>query len=298
MTLTTNEAFKKFKSRLELSPTEQKDASKRQKDVRKEIELDFDIETSFLTGSYGRYTKTKPLKDVDIFFVLGSKENWRKNKPPVETLEAFKKTLVNAYGENRVDVDHPNRRCVTVEFSSAVPTVEEDGKVLSVDAVPAFLSGNAYEIPDRDLNEWIKTDPTIHQEKATSKNATLNGYWIPLVKMLKAWNRSKGKPIKPSFLIEVMALDLISGPFTSYPSELRRFFSAAYDAIDESWPDPAGYGPPVSDRMHGHQLTLAKTELRIAEKTVALASKLEQQGKQYESLQTWRGLLGDYFPLS
>ena len=30
----------------------------------------FAIDRSFLTGSYARYTKTKPLKDIDIFFVL------------------------------------------------------------------------------------------------------------------------------------------------------------------------------------------------------------------------------------
>lgn len=36
---------------------------------------------------------------------------------------------------------------------------------------------------------------------------------------------------------------------TTYPSEVRRFIAAALEGIERSWPDPAGYGPPVSDQM-------------------------------------------------
>ncbi len=298
MTLSTADAFKKFKSRLELSPTEQQDASKRQKDVRETIDEDFDVDTSFLTGSYGRHTKTKPLKDVDIFFVLGSDETHRLDRPPAEILDDFKKTLTDAYGLSAVDPDGDNRRCVTVEFDSAVPTAADDGKVLSIDAVPAFTSGSAYKIPDRHLGQWIKTDPKIHKQKASDKNKEMGGEWVPLVKMLKAWNRAQGKPIKPSFLIEVMALDLVQPPFTTFPDEVRRFFAAAHDAIVNEWPDPAGYGPPVSDQMTGARLITAQDALRNADKAAARAARLESQSKQGDALRAWRDLLGDYFPLS
>ena len=33
----------------------------------------FEIDDDFLTGSYARWTKTKPLKDVDIFCVSGER---------------------------------------------------------------------------------------------------------------------------------------------------------------------------------------------------------------------------------
>jgi len=296
--ISTADAFKKFKSRLELSASEQQDASKRQKDVRKTIEKDFDVDRSFLTGSYGRNTKTKPLKDVDIFFVLSEKEKWRRNKPPHEMLDAFKSTLEDEYGSDKVDVDGNNRRCVTVEFDSAVPTVAEDGKVLSVDAVPAFMNGDAYEIPDRILGKWIKTDPTVHKQRAVDKNAEMNGNWVPLVKMLKAWNRANGKPIKPSFLVEIMALDLIDGSFNSYPDEVRRFFSSAFEGVEHEWPDPAGYGPPVSDQMTTDIIQNAKKILRDAEKKTSKAAMFEHQGNQGAALRAWRDLLGDYFPLS
>ncbi len=63
--LTIDEAFRKFKSRLELKPKEQKNASDRHTEVREFIRAKFAIERDFLTGSYARYTKTKPLKDID-----------------------------------------------------------------------------------------------------------------------------------------------------------------------------------------------------------------------------------------
>ncbi len=64
--LSTLEAFEKFRKKLELGDTESKDASRRQTDVRECIRNGFDIKTDFLSGSYRRHTKTKPLKDVDV----------------------------------------------------------------------------------------------------------------------------------------------------------------------------------------------------------------------------------------
>jgi predicted nucleotidyltransferase len=63
--LTVDEGFRKFKSRLELNDREQKNASDRHNDVRDYLVTKFAIERSFLTGSYARHTKTKPLKDID-----------------------------------------------------------------------------------------------------------------------------------------------------------------------------------------------------------------------------------------
>src|SRR2546427_9853814 len=112
--LTTNEALEKFRQRLELSETEQKDAEGRQTEVRECIREGFDLKTDFLSGSYKRHTKTKPLKDVDVMFVLGDKEKWRRDKPPIETLQAFEACLKKRYSEpGQVEI---SRRAVTVEF--------------------------------------------------------------------------------------------------------------------------------------------------------------------------------------
>ena len=180
--ITVPEAFEKFRRRLELSKTEQDDAIRRHNEVRECIRAQFIISRDFLTGSYGRHTKTKPLKDVDIFFVLDEAEKHWRSKAPHQVLDAFQSCLAKKYGSDAID---PGRRCVTVEFDKRNPTADDEGKVLSIDAVPAFDIGDCFEIPDRHLGRWVKTDPEVHQEQATAKNADLSGKWVPLVKMLK-----------------------------------------------------------------------------------------------------------------
>ena len=293
--ITVAEAFEKFRKRLELSETERKDAVRRHQDVRGRIRVDFDVSRDFLTGSYARHTKTKPLKDVDIFFCLGEEEKYRRDKAPEDVLGAFEKCLGAAYGADDVE---QGRRCVTVEFEKRNPTVNEEGKVLSIDAVPAFEVDGCYEIPDRILGKWIKTNPEVHKEAATAKNVELDGKWVPLVKMLKRWNRSAHSPIKPSFLIEVMALELMDAPFTTYPSEIRRFFASSLEGVLEEWPDPAALGSPISDQMTEGKRKDAVAALRRAEVDAARAVRREQQGKGGEALALWREVMGDYFPLS
>ena len=293
--ITVAEAFEKFRQRLELSDTEQNDAIRRHNDVRDCIRAFFDVERDFLTGSYARHTKTKPLKDIDIFFCLGKKDSQWRDKPPRDVLDTFEKCLSAKYGADSIE---PGRRCVTVKFEKRNPTADEEGKVLSNDAVPAYELSDCYKIPDRDLGEWIKTNPDTHKAKATAKNKELDGKWVPLVKMLKRWNRSADKPISPSFLVEVMAIELVDPPFTNYPSEIRRFFAAALDGILQDWPDPAGLGPPVSDQMTPHKRQTAVAALRAAEVKAARAVRLEQQGKNGEALALWHKVMGKYFPTS
>jgi hypothetical protein len=294
--LSTLEAFEKFRKKLELGETESKDASRRQTDVRECIRTGFDIKTDFLSGSYRRHTKTKPLKDVDVMFVLGDDEKWRREKPPIEMLQAFEKCLKNTFGADQTKLC---RRAITVTFEKNYYPDDHDGKVLSIDAVPAFEAGkDVYEIPDKVTGKWIKTNPKKHMEQATEKNEELDKRWVPLVKMAKGWNRANGKPIKPSFLVEVMAEGLVEGPFSTYSNEVRNLFAAMEANVGSSWPDPAGLGPPVSDQMTAELVTAARKALQEAQRKAALAMRAEETGRQGEALRIWREVLGDYFPLS
>lgn len=290
--ITVQEAFLKFKSKLELTKTESADAQKRHTEVRDCIKKDFGVDRDFLTGSYARHTKTKPLKDIDVFFVLDSNESWRRDEPPVNTLNAFEKCLRKTY-----DTVELNRRCVTVEFDKVYQTEEDGGKVLSVDAVPAFPINNGYELPDRILGEWVKTDPKVHAQQATAKNGELGKNWKPTVKMLKKWNAKADKPIRPSFLIEVMAQELLDPPFSTYADELINFFSSAQEGILDDWADPADLGPPVSDQMNAQMRNNAQQKLRDAERIADRAMRAEDLGNISEALSLWRQLFGSYFPI-
>jgi hypothetical protein len=58
--LTVDEAFRKFKSRLELNDREQANASARQGEVRDYLDTKFKIDRSFLTGSYAAGPRRSP----------------------------------------------------------------------------------------------------------------------------------------------------------------------------------------------------------------------------------------------
>ena len=297
--ITVQEAFKKFKSRLELTDREQSDASKRHNEIRDYLKTKFDIERDFLTGSYKRWTKTKPLKDVDIFCVLGKKEEDRRKKPPANLLKAFEDALVDKYGREKVS---KQRRSVSVDFGVTADSDEDtDGKVMSFDVVPAFNKDGHYEIPDTsNAKGWTETDPEVHYDKAVAAQSAYDGAWKGIVRMTKKWNANQGKPVKPSFLIEVMALELLNPPFGGdYRYEIKALLSSLADRIDETWEDPAKLGPPVSDSMDQSARNAAKIRLRAASDAAARAIQLEKQGKNGDALKVWRyEVFGPMFPLS
>src|SRR6266566_2653701 len=205
--ISTHDAFKKFKSRLELNDREEKDASRRQQEIRAIMDQAFSIEHDFLTGSYARWTKTKPLKDVDIFCVLAKKHRDYRDKLPSALLADVEKALVKKYGKENVS---QQRRSCTVQFG--VKAVEDltDYKVMSFDVVPAFTKNNHYEIPDTETSSgWTETNPKIHYDKAVEAQKAYSDEWKGLGRMMKKWNNQQDKPIQPSFLIEVMALDIL-----------------------------------------------------------------------------------------
>jgi predicted nucleotidyltransferase len=299
--ITLDEAFRKFKSRLELNDREQKNASQRHTEVREYLETKFAVERSFLTGSYARHTKTKPLKDIDIFFVLKASERHYRSKAPSVVLADFYNALVDKYGKNAV---RKQSRSINIDFGVVIDAEDNtDYRVVSVDTVPAFEDGDNYEIPDTDSGKWIKTNPDIHADKAVAAHKAFSNEWKGLVRMVKYWNNNPrhgaDKPVKPSFLIEVMALQCLHGGWQGrFDYELQGFFSTLADRIFDEWPDPAGLGPPISNGMDQTRKTRARDLLRQASRDASVAINLARQGQNGEALKAWRALFGPKFPLS
>jgi len=298
--LTVDEAFRKFKSRLELNDKEQKNASARQTEVRDFLVTKFAIDRSFLTGSYARHTKTKPLKDIDIFFVLKESEKHYRSKAPSVVIGAFYDALVEKYGKDAV---RKQSRSVNVDFGVVIDADDNtDYRVVSVDVVPAFGAGEDYEIPDNDTGKWIETNPEIHASKATAAHQAFSNEWKGLVRMVKYWNnnaRHGEKPVKPSFLIEVMALQCLYGDWQGrFDYEIQGFLSTLADRILDEWPDPAGLGPAISNGMDAARKQRARDLLRAASRDATIAIDHARRGRNGEALKAWRALFGPKFPLS
>lgn len=299
--LTTEDAFAKFRSRLELNEKEQKDASMRQQEIRRHMDENFHVAHDFMTGSYARHTKTKPLKDVDIFCVLGDNDRHYRKKTPDVLLGAVEDALVTRYGRDCVK---RQRRSIGIDLG-VTPDAEDrtDYRVVSFDVVPAFAHGDDYEIPDMDANGgsggWTKTNPRVHADRAVAAQQAYSNEWKGLVRMMKYWNNHHDRSIKPSFLIEVMALEVLHGGYGGERArEMQFFFAALAGRIHDTWDDPAGLGPSVSDAMDATKRTNAERALRAAEREAALAIDLTRRGLQGDALRAWRNLFGPLFPLT
>ena len=298
--LTVDEAFRKFKSRLELNDKEQANAAARQNEVRDYLKGKFEIERSFLTGSYARWTKTKPLKDVDIFFVLKSAESHYRAKAPSVVLTEFHAALVAKFG---ADKTKKQNRSININFGiKADENDNTDYRLISVDVVPAFAKDDDFEIPDDELAKWIMTNPQMHYDKAVEAHQAYSSEWKGLVRMVKYWNNNPAhgeKPIKPSFLIEVMALQCLHGGWGgSFEREIQALFATLADRIHDEWLDPAGLGPPISNGMDAAQKTRAAKLLATAARSATVAIDHVRRGRNGEALATWRALFGPKFPLS
>lgn len=297
--LSVYDAFEKFRSRLELTTGEQNDVTSKHTKIRDYLYEKFPLQNALLTGSYARDTKTKPLKDVDIFCIFKDDEKKYRWETPDKVLNDFTEVLADKYGADNVK---PRRRSIMVKFSTPTPVngITPD-VVLSFDVVPAYKLNEDFEIPDSQLGKWIKSNPFIHAKKATDANKAYAEKWKPLVKMIKKWNQHNEKPVDPSFLLEVMALSIITPPVppaVNYPYELKAFFATVAERISESWEDPAGLGPPVSDQMDSIKISNAVKALRDAEHAATRAIRLEKSGKVGDALKEWQQLFGPRFSMT
>ena len=96
-----------------------------------------------------------------------------------------------------------------------------------------------------------------------------------------------------------MALEILHPPFGgSFDRELQAFFHTLADRIGETWADPAGLGPAVSDSMDASRCATAKAALLAAGAGATNAIQLSRAGRNGVALESWRTLLGPLFPLS
>lgn len=282
-----DDAFSNCKSALETTTTEDTFASKKHKDIREHVEASWELDDHFLTGSYRRHTKTKKLKDVDMFVVLkaGGEQAVMRQQHPSVVLAALEKILEERYDDVTVD----GFAC-TVRFGS-------DDEVASFDVVPAFKrKGGGYEIPDADRSRWIATNPKVHHEQSTAKNDLCSGRFVPFVKMIKGINREAGEPISPSFLLEAMAHGLVDDQFGRYQDEIVWFLASAAEQITANWADPAGIGPDVNGTMSASERAAAAQALAGWQAVAEEAVYLEDTGSEREAVEKWRELFGYRMP--
>ncbi|GIH11224.1 hypothetical protein Rhe02_92910 [Rhizocola hellebori] len=279
-----DDAFNLLKQNLEITDTESDLAQTRHRLIRDHIKAEWKTVGDFLTGSYDRKTKTKKLKDVDIFIVIdrdGPQGNLA-NGTGTAAVNALCKVLKSRW---------PN--VVGDDYVALVEYAGED--VASYEVAPVFpRKGGGYLMPSG--SGWMATDPNVHAELVSAKNKECSDKFVPFVKMVKGINREAGDPISPAFLIEVMALELVNSPFGRYRDEIRWFLASVVEQITHDWPDPAGLGPDVNASIGIAERQRIATVVRGWLEKCEEAILLENAGKDRSAVETWKTLFGWRMP--
>jgi hypothetical protein len=284
MVTTIDAAFKTLRSSLEITDLQEASVSATQANIRDNLKKSFVVLDDFLTGSYRRSTLIAPLSeaDVDIFFVLDPKYYSQYGQGAL--LESVKKSLQNSYPQtSRI---RPDGQAVTISFTK-----------FKVDIVPAFYrQGGGYLIPGTTSGEWISTDPKRHIEIWADANKAHNGDLIPLIKMLKAWNK-RSKAFK-SFHLETVTIKVLSGiTISDFPSGVRYVLDKARDHIRVVLPDPAGYSADVAAYVKTEaQMNEIVQKLAHGYGLAAAAEQLAAAGRTSDAFANWRTLFDNYFP--
>lgn len=279
-----DDAFANLKSNLEITTTEQNLAKTRHATIRDFVRLHWDLTDDFLTGSYRRDTKTKKLKDIDIFVVIdadGPQAGYR-DQAPIEVINALETLLRQKWSAAARD-----GMAVVIPYG-------DDDEVMSIDVVPAFKrKDGGYFIPNPSAGDWIATNPKRHHELSIAKNADCDGKYVPFAKMIKGINRELGEPVSPSFLLEVMAHALVKPPIGRYQDEIVLFLATAAERIGDEWPDPADLGGNVNAVMNATQKLVAASAFDNARGIAERAVDLEDAGEDRAAYDEWKKLFGD-----
>jgi hypothetical protein len=253
-------------------------------------ELSLHDQKARVIGSYDRDTLTRYLSegDVDVMVVLhyGDNKGWDTADGTVSALARFKKILDAAYPKTPCRVD---RNCVTMKLSE-----------FRLDVVPAFyFNDGSYSIPDTHQRRWIKTNPVAFASGITRINKNMDGDFVPLIKMVKGWNREVGWPIR-SFHLEC----LLYKHYTDYTQSYS--YNSMINVFFQNLPGylrNAAHDPITGERVDGYLDNAAATTARQV--AVAKATRAAAQAKEaYEdeskylsvAISEWKALFGEFFP--
>jgi len=291
MATTINQAFLKLKENLEITGLQSSTVSTRQTNVREVVEAELEVNESFLTGSYARNTMIAPLSeaDIDILVVLNSKyfHHYKEgqNGGQAGLLDLVKRALRKTY--TRTPDIARNGQAVTIRFDDFL-----------IDVVPGFnRQGGGYLIPNSITQSWISTDPKKHVEISTAANNNHNGDLIPLIKMIKAWNKNIDRYFG-SFHLEVLAWSILNGvTISNFPSGVRYFLEKGRELVSKQNADPAGYGGDVGSYINSaEKIQEAVGKFQLGYERAVKAEDYERRGYTGEAIEMWRKIFGDYFP--
>jgi hypothetical protein len=226
-----------------------------------------------------------PLSEADIDIFVGLSAEDYQPDGQASLLDRVKHVLQRTYPKTP-DISR-NGQAVTIPFTD-----------VKVDVVPAFYrKGGGYLISDSDLKRWIATDPKKHVEIWTAANRAHESNLVPLIKILKGWNKQH-RALLRSFHLEVLILQILNKvTISNFPSGVRYVLDKALAQMIAGAYDPAGYGANVGAYLNTPaKLNAVLSRLQSAYHRAIDAERLATVGSVQQAYEKWRLVFGDYFP--
>ena len=195
-------------------------------------------------------------------------------------------------------------RQVLLQTYTKTPRISRNGQAVSitfadfvVDVVPAFYrQGGGYLIPSTTEKRWISTNPKVHETFLSGANASHAGDLVPLIKMVKGWNRTIGGAFA-SFYLELLIEKVLRGiTISDFPSGCRYVFDKGREAVRFMIADPAGLGNQVNGLASVPTAADAVNRFYTAFNRAQRAEGLARSGNITDAVAEWRKVFGDYFP--
>jgi len=249
-------------------------------------------QSTFLTGSYKRNTLIRPIDDIDLYVLVHFAVH-ADGKRPILILREMARALRNRYKRGtRIRVDSP---CVVIRFN--------DYKFEVMPAVYYADDDERYMVPGPGAREWIDCYPHVPQKWLTDSNYQNDKKFVPLIKILKQWNRHNNVGLK-SFHLE-----LLTGMVFEEISEIVSYPQAVFDWMYyvSNWihyyrssfiREPGKQYTYVDDYLYNdfEKLRKVRQKLKIGLKRADTALERSIEGKEIGAKRLWKQMFGDMFP--
>lgn len=297
--LTIDQSFQKFLTNL--NPTEnQRQRIQTTRDTidyvlsnDSRIYLNTQKQASFLTGSYLRKTIIRPIDDIDLYVRVHYSRH-AEGKTPRSILILMTSALQRRYpNSTKVNIDAP---CVVVRFL--------DYKFEIVPAVGYNDDPDLYDIPAPGSKEWMRCYPNVPDRWLSSCNHANDRIFIPLIKMLKQWNRHNKVGLK-SFHLELLT-EKVFGAVTkldSYPQGIIDWMFCVRDWIwKNDYPfilEPGKSYTHVDEYLYEKpfRLRVVRSKLDVGLKQAERAWNFYYKGRYPAAKRIWHQMFGPKFPV-
>lgn len=286
-----SERFSSFLSNISLTEEQRKAGGERRESVVAKLNNKYwstssGTANSKYVGSWGKATRIRPPRDVDVLFELPSgvyqRFEQRNGNRQSQLLQEIKDHLLVSYPSTNIRGYGP---VVIVPFSA-----------YNVEIVPAFkLTSGQYFICMTDAGGYYKTaDYDAEIKKISDSNAKTSNNTRDLIRMAKCWQSYCSVPLK-SFWIELLAINFLDqwqhagNSKTYYDWMVRDFFAYLRNRGNTAVAAPGTY-----EAMNIGNSWVSRAE--SAHGRAARACELEAGNSSGSAGEEWQKIFGTDIP--